>query len=72
MLLVVQQICANKIIKLYHSSLFLGQQGVIRTYLTIADKFFLPGLIPYVQSYIKDCHICQLSRNDKLTTTFTN
>ena len=28
--------------------------------------FFIPGLIHYLQSYIKGCHICQLSRNDKL------
>ena len=30
------------------------------------DKFFIPGLIHYLRSYIKGCHICQLSRNDKL------
>ena len=33
--------------------------------LTIGDKFFIPGLIHYLRSYIKGCHICQLSRNDK-------
>ena len=34
-------------------------------YLTIGDKFFIPGLIHYLRSYIKGCHICELSRNDK-------
>ena len=34
-------------------------------YLTIGDKFFISGLIHYLRSYIKGCHICQLSRNDK-------
>ena len=24
----------------------------------------MPGLIHYLRSYIKGCHICQLSRND--------
>ena len=30
--------CADKIITLYHSSLFPGHQGVIKTYLTISEK----------------------------------
>ena len=37
---------------------------MIKTYLTIGDKFSKPGLIHYLRSYIKGCHICQLSRND--------
>ena len=65
-LLAIHKICAHKIITLYHSSLFAGHQGVIKTYLTIGDKFFIPGIIHYLQSYTKSCHICQLSRNDKL------
>ena len=39
-----------------------------KTHLTIADKFFIPGLILYLQLYIEGCHICQFSRNDKLPT----
>ena len=34
-------------------------------YLPIADNFFIPGLIHYLRSYIKGCHICLLSRNDQ-------
>ena len=30
----------DKIIILYHSSLFAGHQGVIKTYLAISNKFF--------------------------------
>ena len=26
---------------------------------------FIPDLIHYLRSYIKGCHICQLSKNDK-------
>ena len=48
-------------------SLFAGHQGVIKTYLTISDNFFIPNLIHYLRSYIKGCHICQLSRNEKKT-----
>ena len=62
----VPESCADKIITLYHKSLFTGYQGVIKTYLTISDKFFIPNLIHYLRSYIKGCHICQLSRNEKL------
>ena len=64
-LLAIPEICTDKIIKLYHSSLFARHQGVIKTHLTIGDKFFIPGLIHYLWSYIKGCHICQLSRNNK-------
>ena len=41
--LAVPEVCANKIITSYHSSLFSGHQGVIKIYLTISDKFFMPN-----------------------------
>ena len=59
----VPETCADKIITLYHSSLITGHQGVIKKYLTIIDKFFIPNLIHYLRSYIKGCHICQLAHN---------
>ena len=58
-------ICADKIIELYHTSLFAGHQGVIKTYLTISDKFFIPNLMHYLRSFLSACYICQLFRNDK-------
>ena len=63
--LAILEVCADKIITLYHSSLFAGHQGVIKTYLMINDKFSIPNLIHYLRSYIKNCHICQLSHNEK-------
>ena len=63
--LAIPEICADTIITLYHSSLFPGHQGVIKTYLTISNKFFIPNLIHYFRSYIKGCHICQLVHNEK-------
>ena len=56
--LAVSKVCTDKIITLYHSSLFAGHQGVIKTYLTISDKFFVSNHIHYLRSYIKGCHIC--------------
>ena len=64
-ILAIPETCANKIITLYHKSLFAGHQGVIKTYLTISDKYFIPNVIHYLRSYIKGCHICQLARNEK-------
>ena len=64
--LAIPEMCADKIITLYHKSLFAGHQRVIKTYLTISDKFFIPNLIHNLRSYIKGCHICQLSHNEKL------
>ena len=64
-LLATPEICTDRIILPYHCSLFAGHEGLIKTYLTIGDKFFIPGLIHYLRLHIKGCHICQLSRNDK-------
>ena len=64
-LLAIPEVCADKIITLYHASLFAGHQRVIKTYLTISDKFFIPNLMHCLRSFLKSCPICQLSRNDK-------
>ena len=64
-LLAIPEVCIDKIITLYHSSLFTVHQGVIKTYLTMSDKFFIPGIIHYLHSYIKGCHTCQLLHNEK-------
>ena len=43
----------------------MGHQGVIKIYLTISDKCFVPSLIHYLRSYIKGCHLCQLTHNER-------
>ena len=65
-LLAIPETCADKIITLYHLNLFVGHQGVIKTYLTISDRFYIPNFMHYLRPYIKGCHICQLNRKDKL------
>ena len=62
--LAILETCVDSIIALYHLSLFAGHQGVIKTYLTINNKFFIPNLIHYLRSYIIGIHICQLTRNE--------
>ena len=64
-LLAIPEVCVDKIIMLYHASLLAGHQGVIETYMTICDKFYVPNMMYYLRSYLKACHICQLARNDK-------
>ena len=66
-MLAIPEICADKIITMYHSNLFAGHQGVIKMYLTISDRFYIPNLMHYLRSYIKGCHICQLNRKDRLS-----
>ena len=64
-LLAIPEMCVDKIIPLYHSNLFAGHQGVIKTYLTINDRFFILNLMHYLRPYIKGYHICHLNRKDK-------
>ena len=64
-LLAIPESCADKVISLYHNSLFAGHQGVIKTYLIMTSKFFIPNLMHYLRAFLKACHICQLSINDK-------
>ena len=50
--LAILEVCTDKIITLHYSSLFTGHQRVIKTYLTISNKFFIPNLIRYLHLYI--------------------
>ena len=38
---------------------------MIKPYLMINNKFFIPNFIHHLCSYIKGCYICQLSHNGK-------
>ena len=64
--LAIPEVCVDQMIALYHSSLLAGHQGVVKTCLTLSDKFFIPDLMHYLRSYIKSCHVCQLSNKDKI------
>ena len=67
-LLGILEMCVDQIITLYHSSLFASHQGIVKMYLTMADKFFISDLMHYLHSYIKGCHICQLSKKGNIPT----
>ena len=44
-LLAIPEIYVDKIIALYHASVFAGHQGVVKVYLMMKDKFFIPNLM---------------------------
>ena len=51
--LAMPEICIDKIIALNHTSLFAGHQGVVKIYLTMKDKFFIPNLMHYFEIFHK-------------------
>ena len=57
-LLAIPESCADKTISLYHDTLFAGHQKVIKTYLTMSSKFFIPNLMHDLRAFLKACHIC--------------
>ena len=67
-ILAIPEVCVDKTITLYHTSLFAGHKEVVKTYLTMKDIFFIPNLMHCLRSFIKGCHVCQLSRSDKPPT----
>ena len=54
-LLAIPEMCADKIIELYHTSLFVGHQGVIKMFLTISGKFFIPNFMHFLRSFLSTC-----------------
>ena len=61
----ISESCVDKIITLYHLSIFGEHQGSIKTCLTINEKIFIPDLIHNLRAYIKGCHRYQLHRKKK-------
>ena len=63
-LLAISEICVDKNCIVSYEFI-CRHQGVVKTYLMMKDKFFIPNLMHYLRSFIKGCHICQLARPDK-------
>ena len=64
-LLAIPESCTDKIISLYHDSLFAGQQGVIKTYLTMSRTFFIPKFNALSKSILESLSHMPICRNDK-------
>ena len=59
LVLCVPDVSAHFIISHYHDSLVANHQGVIKTYYTIKDKYFIPNLFDKLVKYIQSCAVCQ-------------
>ena len=64
--LAIPEVCVGQIIYLVPFKFVCRSPRCCQNNLTMADKFFIPDLMHYLHSYIKGCHICQLSKKDKI------
>ena len=55
--LAIPETCADKIITLYHSSIFAGHQGLIKMYLTKVNKFYTKSYTPSQVLYKRISHM---------------
>ena len=53
---------ADCILDLYPSALFGAHQGFLRRFKKIKQKYFIPHLMHYIRSVLKECQICQLHK----------
>ena len=49
--LAVPESMAARMISLYHDSLLACHQGITRTYITLRQKFYIPGLYDKIYAY---------------------
>ena len=68
--LTIPESCVDRIFTLYHIDIVAGHYGVIKTYLTIKEKFFISDLLYFLTMYIKACHICQLHKNENYNSNY--
>lgn len=57
--LVIPDTMVDRVITKYHDSLLSNHQGVMRTYLTIRQYFFMRNMFQRINNYIKACLRCQ-------------
>jgi hypothetical protein len=50
---------ASFVISMYHESLMAMHQGISKTYYTVCQKYFIPGLWDRLTNFIKACSTCQ-------------
>ena len=59
LLLCIPQNYLLTILMQYHNNLLSSHQGILRTYLTIREKYFVPYLLDNLTKYVACCRICQ-------------
>ena len=62
-LFVLPKNTVNEVIKVGHSSVFSGHLGTKKTCSRILSRFFRPHLKVAINEYIKNCDLCQHTKN---------
>ena len=50
---------------LFHSSILGGHMGMLKSILTLQQRFYCPNLVYHVRMYIISCHVCQTFKHHK-------
>jgi hypothetical protein len=48
-----------ELLRLYYASPVAGYMGRARTYEVLSRKYYWPGMLSYVERWIRNCHICK-------------
>ncbi len=62
MVLCVPEEYVPQILYHYHDYIMSGHQGIVRTYLTVWEKYFFPNMFERVQQYVRSCHLYQIMK----------
>jgi hypothetical protein len=48
-----------ELLRLYHASFVAGYMGQIRTYEVLSREYYWPGMLFYVERWVRNCYICK-------------
>jgi hypothetical protein len=48
-----------ELLRLYHASPVAGHMGQARTYKVLSRKYYWPGMLSYVERWVRNCHTCK-------------
>lgn len=53
-----------ELMRVYHSSAFGGHSGMRATYHRIKSLFYWPGMKKTVETFVRECPICQITKSE--------
>ena len=60
--LCIPQSKIDQVLHQFHSTMIGGHQGIVKTMLSIRQRYFSPGLVERIRAYIIGCHVCQMHK----------
>jgi hypothetical protein len=54
-----------ELLRLYHASPVAGHMGRARTYEVLFRKYYWPGMLSYVERWVRNCHTCKRTTASK-------